>query len=323
MHISHGASLLFAFILILYHAVALDQQTWPHPLLIWHGLGDSYDADGLQSVGDLAKEVNRGTYVYNIRLSNSSSEDRRATFFGNLTEQLQTVCNDIARHPVLSKAKEVNALGFSQGGQFLRGYVERCNRPAVRNLVTFGSQHNGIDKFQGCGASDWVCKGAESLLNANKWSNFAQGSLVPAQYFRDPENLDQYLEHSNFLADINNEREHKNKTYASRIASLNKLVMFVFEDDVTVQPKESGWFAEKNLTSEVITGLRQRQLYNEDWLGLKKLDQKGGLVFKITPGKHMQLSDEVLEETFKKYFGTSYNLGNGDNRHQQQVWLDL
>jgi hypothetical protein len=25
-----------------------------------------------------------------------------------------------------------------------RGFVERCNHPPVRNLITWGSQHNGI-----------------------------------------------------------------------------------------------------------------------------------------------------------------------------------
>ena len=44
---------------------------------------------------------------------------------GNLTEQLAQVCSDLASHPILSPAPAVNALGFSQGGQFLRGFVER------------------------------------------------------------------------------------------------------------------------------------------------------------------------------------------------------
>lgn len=274
----------------------------PLPLLVWHGLGDSYDADGLSSVGDLAQEINPGTYVYNIRLSNTSSSDRRATFFGNVTEQVQAVCEDLATHPILSQAKSVNALGFSQGGQFLRAYVERCNTPAVHNLVTFGSQHNGIHKFQGCSATDWLCKGAESLLSANTWSDLAQGGLVPAQYFRDAEDLGSYLNHSNFLADINNERKNKHESYKKHMASLNKFVMFVFDEDVTVHPKESGWFADKNATSGVVTGLRDRNLYKEDWIGLRKLDEKDGLVFKTTPGKHMQLSEQALNETFRSYF---------------------
>lgn len=279
----------------------------PLPLLIWHGLGDNYAADGLHTVGDLAEEINPGTYVYYIRLDESPDSDKTATFFGNLTEQIAQVCDDLATHPILSTAPGVNALGFSQGGQFLRGFVERCNFPKVKNLVTFGSQHNGISKYQICGATDWLCKTYIGLLKANTWGNWVQSHLVPAQYFRATnestgEPAEEYLEYSNFLADINNERELKNVTYAKNLASLDRFVMYVFDEDTTVIPKESGWFAQTNMTSGEVTRLQDRQIYKEDWIGLKSLDEKGGLYFKTTDGGHMHLSDEVLTEVFQNYF---------------------
>jgi palmitoyl-protein thioesterase len=279
----------------------------PLPLVIWHGLGDNYAAEGLHQVGDLAEQVNPGTFVYYIRLDENPDSDRTATFLGNVTEQLAKVCADLAAHPIISTAPAINALGFSQGGQFLRGYVERCNTPPVRNLVTYGSQHNGIEKYQVCGPTDWVCKAWVGLLKGNTWSHYVQSHLVPAQYFRSVdestgEASDEYLEYSNFLADINNERREKNKTYAENIAKLEKFVMYMFEDDVTVIPKETGWFAQVNTTSEEVTPLRERTIYKEDWIGLKKLDEKGGLVFRTTPGAHMQLVDEDLTDVFKTYF---------------------
>ena len=279
----------------------------PLPLLIWHGLGDNYAADGLQSVGDLAIETNPGTFVYYIRVDENPDSDKTATFFGNLTEQIAKVCTDLATHPIVSTAPAVNALGFSQGGQFLRGFVERCNVPRVHNLVTFGSQHNGIAKYQICGATDWLCKTYIGLLKANTWGHWVQSHLVPAQYFRSTnestgEPSDEYLENSNFLADINNEREQKNATYAENLASLNKLVMYLFDDDETVIPKESAWFAQTNITSGEVTDLRDRKIYKEDWIGLKKLDEKDGLEFRTTKGRHMQLSDKVLIDVFQTYF---------------------
>ena len=274
------------------------------PLIIWHGLGDKFDNDGLVSTAEFAQKVNPGTYVYIIRLSDDSSNDRQASFFGNLTEQLETVCIELASHPHLGSISSVNGLGFSQGGQFLRGYIERCNKPPVRNLVTFGSQHNGISKFQECGPTDWLCKGASALLSGGTlWSNFVQNRLVPAQYFRDPDALDEYLESSNFLADINNERKLKNEAYKTNLASLEKFVMFVFENDTSVFPKESGWFADVNSTSGEVTPLRNRTIYKENWLGLKDLDKKDALVFLTTPGRHMQLDDDVLKSTFREFFG--------------------
>jgi len=278
-----------------------DNDDTPLPLVIWHGLGDNYAADGIKSVGDLAEEVNPGTLVYNVRIDDNANNDKTATFFGNLTLQIEKVCEDLASHPILSTAPAIDAIGFSQGGQFMRGYVERCNNPPVRSLVTFGSQHNGISEFQKCGAMDWVCKGSEALLRGNTWTAYVQSHLVPAQYFRDPLQISQYLENSNFLADINNERVLKNKTYKENLSKLENFVMYLFEDDTTVIPKETGWFAEVNGTD--VTQLRDRPIYKEDWLGLKALDKKGALEFRLTEGGHMSLTDTLLAGVFKDFMG--------------------
>ena len=276
----------------------------PLPLVIWHGLGDRFDADGLKDVAALADEINPGTYVHIIKLADDGASDRTATFFGNVTEQVDLVCKQLASDNILSTAPAIDALGFSQGGQFLRGYVERCNKPPVRNLVTFGSQHNGIAEFQKCkSATDLVCQGANALLRSGTWSTFVQSRLVPAQYFRNLDELDSYLESSNYLADINNERALKNKTYKDNLSSLNKFVMFTFEDDTTVIPKETGWFAEVNTTTEHVTLLKDRPLYKEDWIGLKTLDEKGGLVFGTLPGGHMQISRKDLKRVMKTFLG--------------------
>lgn len=281
-----------------------EKELTPLPLVIWHGLGDDFARDGLHEVAALAQQVNPGTYVHVIKLADSASADRQATFFGNLTEQIEDVCQQLASEPILSTAPAINALGFSQGGQFLRAYVERCNFPPVRNLVTFGSQHNGISKFQSCAsAGDWVCRGAEALLRSGTWTDFVQSRLVPAQYFRDPEQLDAYLEHSNFLADVNNERDVKNLTYKTNLISLNRFAMFMFDEDQTAVPKESAWFAEVNMTSGEITPLKERDIYKQDWLGLKVLDEEDKLDFKTIPGAHMHLTDQILSEAFKEYFG--------------------
>lgn len=298
-----------------------DDDT-PLPLVIWHGngtlnpglfrkpkisngyflgLGDTYLSEGMRDVAALADEINPGTLVYPIRIDENAARDRYNSFVGNLTEHVEKACADIAAHPILSTAPAIDALGFSQGGQFLRAYVERCNNPPVRSLVTFGSQHNGITRFRECGRTDWVCKVAMAVLQGSPWSATVQSRLVPAQYFRDPEQYEQYLEHSNFLADVNNEREEKNETYKKNIMKLENFVMYMFEDDTTVIPKETAWFEEVNGTE--ITPLRARRLYTEDWLGLRALDRKGGLKFRTAPGDHMTLSEELLSEAFEDFFG--------------------
>lgn len=43
-----------------------------------------------------------------------------------------------------------HAVGFSQGGQFMRALVERCDGLNVHTLVTMGAQHQGVINTPGC-----------------------------------------------------------------------------------------------------------------------------------------------------------------------------
>ncbi len=293
----------------------------PLPVVIWHGLGDSFSGEGIQAVAALADAVHPGTFVHSISVAgDDASADRSATFFGNVSAQVDAVCAQLAAHPILSTAPAVDALGFSQGGQFLRAYVQRCNRPPVRSLVTFGSQHNGIAEFRECGASDFLCRGAMALLRFNTWSSFVQSRLVPAQYFRDPADLPAYLEGSQFLADINNERPARNHDYKKNLASLKKFVMFLFEDDTMVHPRESSWFGEVSAETQESVPLRKRQIYKEDWLGLRELDDKGALVFRSITADHMQIPEAVLNETMRDFFGPSKRKFPSHRNEQPKVY---
>lgn len=204
----------------------------------------------------------------------------------------------------------------------MRGYVQRCNDPPVHTLITYGSQHNGITDFlPNCKPIDLVCRSTERILRNAKWTSYVQDRIVPAQYFRDPEDLENYLEHSNFLADINNERPEERdrpsrKAYRWRLSQLRRFVMVKFEDDTTVVPPQTAWFDEFNRTSGEVTSLKQRDLYKQDWIGLKKLGEKKRLEFLTVPGEHMHLSDEILAEHFEKYLGPTkdkeFNGGAGE-----------
>jgi palmitoyl-protein thioesterase len=298
-----------------------DLTDTPLPIVVWHGLGDQFNSDGMKGIEELAEAINPGTFVHIISLNEDPNQDRSATFTGNVTDQISKVCEELAKHPILSTAPAIDAIGISQGGQFLRGYVERCNWPQVRSLVTFGSQHNGIVKFKACGQTDWLCKGAMALLRFNVWSNFVQSRLVPAQYYRDPGtqgDYDNYLENSNFLADINNERELKNNKYKANLGSLTNFVMWMFEDDTLVVPKETSWFEEVNGTESI--PLRARPLYQEDWLGLRGLDRNGGLHFKTAPGDHLQNMEELLNQTITDYFGPWKRSFDKNQEVEDDIW---
>ncbi len=273
----------------------------PLPLVIWNGLADTVNNVDIQALDEIVNDIFPGTFVYNISVPNRGRY-RSPNFFGNVSSQLAIICDTLASHPFLSKAPAIDAIGFSQGGQFLRGYVERCNNPPVRSLVTFGSQHNGISKFsRECASADWRCRSEMALLRFNLWGAFSQSFFVPAQYFRNPESYQSYLDSSGFLADLNNEREHKNLKYKANLVSLRKFVMFMFEYDTVVVPRESSWFGE--VIAEAQIPLRKSKMYLEDWLGLRELDENGGIVFRSIKSDHMQIPSQVFKDTAREFFG--------------------
>jgi palmitoyl-protein thioesterase len=104
---------------------------------------------------------------------------------------------------------------------------------------------------------------------------------------------------------------------------LDNFVMYVFADDETVIPKESGWFAYTNGTDGEVTQLRDRKIYKEDWIGLRKLDEKGGLHFETTEGGHMTLGDEVLTTVFTKWFSKSSGSWNGVSDEKMPENMEL
>lgn len=60
----------------------------PRPVVIWHGLGDTYDSTGMKRAAAAIKNAKPHTFVYAIRLSNDSSTDQQATLFGKVNEQV-------------------------------------------------------------------------------------------------------------------------------------------------------------------------------------------------------------------------------------------
>ncbi|RDB24914.1 Palmitoyl-protein thioesterase 1 [Hypsizygus marmoreus] len=284
------------------------------PLVLWHGLGDSHSSPGMLEFASLIKDIYPGIFIHSVFIEQDLEKDRRAGFYGNVNDQVEFVADQISAIPELTGG--FDAIGLSQGGQFLRAYVERYNSPPINNLITFGAQHMGISDIPPCRPYDFLCQVARRTAKSTVYGDWVQKNLVQAQYFRDPTNLDTYLSANHFLTSINNEvPESRNHTYASNLASLNKLVLVLFTEDKTAVPKESAWFgseAEPSLRfdeQEVITAadktlipMRHQPLYLEDWIGLRRLDEKGGVDFDACVGEHMQMGD-CWERLVRKYVG--------------------
>ncbi|CAG8656019.1 9543_t:CDS:2 [Funneliformis mosseae] len=271
------------------------------PVVLWHGMGDNCcDDESMGKVQQVIKDALPGIYTYSIMLGDNEREDKKFSFFGNINDQLIKVCDLLKIDENLKYG--FDAIGFSQGGQFLRAYVQRCNDPPVHNLITFGSQHSGISDLPGCEKGDGLCQLMRTIARRGVYSNYVRTHIIQAQYYKDPKILDIYLEKNIFLPDINNEL-FKNETYKTNLQSLNKLVLIRFTEDKTVVPKDSAWFSFYNSEGELLD-LFHQPIYTEDWIGLKSLYENGKLEFKDCEGAHMQIPLEYLIQQVIPYLGS-------------------
>ncbi|PFH52022.1 hypothetical protein AMATHDRAFT_2510 [Amanita thiersii Skay4041] len=309
-------AIIFLFILLYLYALSSCAYPLhnPRPLVIWHGLGDWYSSPGIQQFVSLIKDTYPGIFVHSVYLDKDIENDKRAGFYGNVNEQIQLVAIQLAAIPQLKGG--FDAIGFSQGGQFLRAYVEKYNSPPINNLITFGSQHMGISDLPLCRPYDFLCQLARRATKGAVYGSWAQENLVQAQYFRDPANYDAYLSANQFLPLINNEvADSRNVTFANNLASLNKLVLVIFTEDKTVVPKESAWFGSEAIkesdamrdqivlgVSKNIVPMKEQTLYKEDWIGLRKLDESGGVVLEKCAGEHMDIGS-CWEGLVKRFVG--------------------
>lgn len=266
------------------------------PLVLWHGMGDS--CCNPLSMGAIKKMIEGeipGIYVQSLMIGKNIFEDTENGFFKDVNEQVDMVCAKLGQDPKLQGG--YNAMGFSQGAQFLRAVAQRCPSPPMKTLISVGGQHQGVYGLPRCpGESSKFCDMIRHALNTGAYSDYIQKHLVQAQYWHDPLNDDLYHKHSLFLADINQERV-VNETYKKNLQQLEKFVLVKFLNDSVVDPVETEWFGFlKSGQAKEIETLQQSLLYTEDRLGLAAMDQEGKLVFLKTEGDHLQFSREWFNE---------------------------
>ncbi|KAK9448589.1 Alpha/Beta hydrolase protein [Limtongia smithiae] len=293
----------------------------PRPVVMWHGLGDSYQSNGMVRMASIIRDMYPDIFIHSVYLDEDPEKDSKASLFGKLDEQVAQVCEQLAGIEELKDG--FDALGFSQGGLFMRAYVERCNVPRVHKLITFGSPQNGVADFPPCDSKkDLVCRRRNALLKTQAYTKYTQDTLTVAQYYRDTKQYTKYLEMSGFLADINNERQSKNAQYKENLSSLDLFVMFEFSEDTTVVPKESAWFGELDLSSKLLPGIKplaRQPMYIEDWIGLRSLDTQNKLAFRTLEGRHMLIKNETVVDVAEKYLGTEVVSEQEEQVAQQQL----
>uniref|UniRef100_A0A1B6BZS0 Palmitoyl-protein thioesterase 1 n=2 Tax=Clastoptera arizonana TaxID=38151 RepID=A0A1B6BZS0_9HEMI len=272
------------------------------PVVLWHGMGDC--CCNPLSLGSIKKSIEKecpGIHVLSLKIGKNVWEDIENSYFMNVNFQIKLACQQIAADPQL--ANGYNAIGFSQGAQFLRAVAQRCPQPQMYNLISIGGQHQGVYGLPHCEFPEhkW-CNYLRNLLNYGAYLEFVQRHFVQAEYWHDPIIESEYINGSLFLADINNERE-VNLDYKNNLKKLNNFVLVKFANDTMVQPRDSEWFGFYTPGQAVnITKLQDSKLFIEDRLGLKDLYTQGRLKFLSVPGDHLQFTDDWFRETIVNQF---------------------
>jgi len=212
---------------------------------------------------------------------------------------VQILCDELKADPQLQVPGGVNLMGVSQGGLLMRGFVERCNDPPAHNLILWVTPNAGQFGVPGIHVNTTFDAWLEEIVDCCVYDSFVQNLISFAGYWKDPWALDYFVKYSSFLADIDNARDIKNPLYKQRILSLANVSISYSQADKILQPKETGWwgFYKPNSNSEVMT-LEESDIYIQDWIGLKTLDQSGRLHKFATDCDHGDYSSSC----FDKYF---------------------
>lgn len=177
---------------------------------------------------------------------------------------------------------------------------------------------------------------AARAARAGIYSTYAQNHLIQAQYYRDVERLDEFWDVNTFLTDLNNDHGPDRSRSAAEIASrkgrldgLESFVAVMFDADRayaiseeynivefcngidadatgTVSPAQSAHFwtyAPGNKT--VLVPLEEQDIYTQDRIGLRKLDEDGKLSLEHCPGEHMDLdSGDCAKKVVERWVGS-------------------
>jgi palmitoyl-protein thioesterase len=223
----------------------------------------------------------RGTFnvqVVNLEIGNGEEDSITMP----MEQQLELLCNVINGTEMLSEGFDF--IGMSQGGLLARGYVEKCNDPPVRNLITMVSPHGGVFlDFPPSGM--YIKKIQESLSFSNYW--------------RDPDNLLGYGLFCSYLPTINNERfTDESSMHLINMLGLKTFQMIWSPVDGVLSPPESAKFSFLDKDKKVVP-LNQTELYQNDYLGLRYMDEMGRLKINETTCTHVQHRDPICFEQLK------------------------
>ena len=250
-----------------------------YPTVLMHGV--LANKDNLNELKEML-EMNFNIKVYNLELGNGA----HYSLYTPMKKQLSDLCELIYSMDELKNG--FNFIGMSQGGLLARGYVEYCNQYKVNNLITLVSPNAGV--FY------------KNNFFYNIYEPTKQEELSFADYWRDPYRYELYKSNSTYLAELNDEISIKR-----RLDVVNNFVMIWSQRDEVIEPPESAKFSMYFVNNDKLEllELRDTSLYQNNFLGLKTMNEQNRLHFHETDCLHSEHREpecfHKLKHVFEKF----------------------
>ena len=248
-----------------------------YPTILIHGIGGD-----ISDLTDLASNLkNRGVDVYNMEIGDGKLD----SILWSMNKQCQVLGENI--NNLSLQSEKINLIGVSQGGLLARCYVEKYGHfiKPVHSLITYGTPHMGV------------------------YSSFLE--LKRLNYWKNPYKYDEYLNDNDFLAYLNNDRNHTDmKLYRNNILSLDNFLVVWTDLEKVVDPPESTKFEFFNISMAETSGhleivnFLESNIYNEDKIGLRELYENGKMLLKQYDCKHEEFKQP---KCFLKNFTSQSN----------------
>lgn len=257
------------------------------PVAIFHGIGDFCIRPGMSNIADFFSSKLDGVYVKCIETGGNVLD-----WFTSFISQAEKGCEAIKHDK--NFAGEFSVVGISQGALLARYIIEKCDMPGkVKRYVSIGGPQMGVAKFPHC-ESGIFCNLVNGIIDKLVYFSLVQNFIGPAGYFKTNNKIDNYVNSSTFLADLNNEKKEKNENYKKRFLELEKILLIKFTEDTMIIPKETSQFRFYN-KENVVEDLEKSDFYINDYIGVRQLMEENKIKLLDLEGDHLNFDREDIE----------------------------
>ena len=266
-----------------------------YPIAIFHGIGDGCDWKNTTLLTNLLKKDLK-THVECIEIGNGFW----TSILENFENQAKIGCENLKKNPHFQN--KFHILGISQGTLLGRYIIEKCDiKGEVVNYLSFDGPQQGIGQLPKlyCGK---FCDFLNFITVDLIYNDFIVKHMGPSSYYKFRWNQKLYNNKNLFLKDLNNEGEIKNEEYKKRMLKLNKIMLIKGKRDTVITPRESSWFEFYDKEGKEIVKLEDSDFYQKDFIGLKKLNEDGKIIFVEFENEHVLFTMEEYDIYIKNFF---------------------